>query len=121
MNLENATCPAGLLQRIDTASWTPRRDGWEPVPRGKRSRGPPLSQRGIFRKCCSLPTTMRAQAPTWPSGERTMNFYAKQHQFYCGIDLHARLLAVCILDQAGHIVCQTKIPADKQILLDTLA
>jgi len=50
-----------------------------------------------------------------------MNFYAKQHQFYAGIDLHARLLAICILDQAGHIVCQTKIPADKQILLDTLA
>jgi len=42
-----------------------------------------------------------------------MNFYTKQHQFYAGIDLHARLLAVCILDQAGHIVCQTKIPADK--------
>jgi transposase len=50
-----------------------------------------------------------------------MNFYTKQHQFYAGIDLHARLLAVCILDQAGQIVCQTKIPADKRILLDTLA
>ena len=50
-----------------------------------------------------------------------MNFYTKQHQFYAGIDLHARLLAVCILDSAGQIVCQTKIPADKQVLLDTLA
>ena len=30
-----------------------------------------------------------------------MNFYVKQHQFYAGIDLHARLLAVCILDHAG--------------------
>ena len=32
-----------------------------------------------------------------------MRFYTKQHQFYCGIDLHARLLAVCIVDQTGAI------------------
>jgi transposase len=50
-----------------------------------------------------------------------MRFYTGQHQFYCGIDLHARLLAVCIFDQAGTVVCQTTIPADKQLLLDTLA
>lgn len=50
-----------------------------------------------------------------------MNFYNRQHQFYCGIDLHARLLAICILDKAGNVVCQTQIPADKQRLLDTLA
>ena len=30
-----------------------------------------------------------------------MRFYTKQHQFYCGIDLHARLLAICLVDQAG--------------------
>ena len=50
-----------------------------------------------------------------------MNFYVKQHQFYAGIDLHARLLAVCILDQAGQVVCRTTIPADKEVLLQTLA
>jgi hypothetical protein len=50
-----------------------------------------------------------------------MRFYNRQHQFNCGIDLHARLLSVCILDQAGNDVCQTQIPADKQRLLDTLA
>ena len=50
-----------------------------------------------------------------------MRFYTKQHQFYCGIDLHARLLAICIVDQAGDIVCRTQIPADKQLLLQTLA
>jgi hypothetical protein len=30
-----------------------------------------------------------------------MRFYKPQadaHQFYCGIDLHARLLAICIVD-----------------------
>ena len=50
-----------------------------------------------------------------------MRFYNRPHQFYCGIDLHARLLAVWVLDQAGNVVCQTSIPADKQLLLDTLA
>lgn len=30
-----------------------------------------------------------------------MKFYTQQHQFYCGVDLHARSLYVCILDQAG--------------------
>jgi transposase len=50
-----------------------------------------------------------------------MRFYTQQHRFYCGIDLHARLLAVCILDEAGNIVLQTQLPADKQRLLDILA
>jgi transposase len=50
-----------------------------------------------------------------------MRFYTGQHQFYCGIDLHARLLAVCVLDRAGTVVCQTTLPADKNLLLDTLA
>jgi transposase len=50
-----------------------------------------------------------------------MRYYNKQHQFYCGIDLHARLLAVCIVDHAGNIVLQTQLPADKQMLLGLLA
>lgn len=50
-----------------------------------------------------------------------MRFYTGQHRFYCGIDLHARLLAICIFDQAGAVVLQTQIPADKQLLLKTLA
>ena len=50
-----------------------------------------------------------------------MRFYTNQHPFYCGIDLHARLLAICIVDHAGAVVLQTQIPADKQLLLQTLA
>jgi hypothetical protein len=30
-----------------------------------------------------------------------MNFYTQQHKHYCGIDLHAKAMYVCILDQAG--------------------
>ena len=32
-----------------------------------------------------------------------MRFYNQQHGFYCGVDLHARMLAVCILDEHGRI------------------
>jgi len=32
-----------------------------------------------------------------------MRFYQKQHRFYCGIDLHARSMYLCILDHAGAI------------------
>lgn len=33
-----------------------------------------------------------------------MRFYTQQHQFYCGIDLHARSMYVCILNQDGEIL-----------------
>jgi transposase len=40
-----------------------------------------------------------------------MRFYTNQHKFYCGIDLHARSMYLCILDQEGnsmlHHNCRT--------------
>jgi hypothetical protein len=30
-----------------------------------------------------------------------MNFYTQHHEYYCGIGLHAKVMYVCILDQAG--------------------
>ncbi len=27
-----------------------------------------------------------------------MRFYNQQHRFYCGVDLHARTMSLCILD-----------------------
>ena len=33
-----------------------------------------------------------------------MNFYNNMHPYYCGIDLHARLLYVCIIDNTGLIL-----------------
>jgi len=50
-----------------------------------------------------------------------MRLYHHSHRFYCGIDLHARLLAICVLDNAGAIFLQAQIPASRQLLLDTLA
>ncbi len=31
-----------------------------------------------------------------------MKFYNKQHEFYCGIDLHANSMHVCVVDQGGN-------------------
>ncbi|MCE0556872.1 IS110 family transposase, partial [Motilimonas sp. E26] len=46
-----------------------------------------------------------------------MNFYNNSHPYYCGIDLHARILYVCIIDLQGEIVLHKKIKADKDELM----
>src|SRR5438105_3068219 len=63
-----------------------------------------------------FPTTMRAQAPA-QTKETMMRFYNRQHRFYCGIDLHARTLAVCILDQAGAVLFEGNLAADPATFL----
>jgi hypothetical protein len=45
-----------------------------------------------------------------------MNFYNNMHPYYCGIDLHARLLYVCIFDQDGNTLVHKEIFADKEKL-----
>jgi transposase len=45
-----------------------------------------------------------------------MKFYTKQHKFYCGIDLHARTLYVCILDSEGQVVYHQQIKAEPDAL-----
>jgi hypothetical protein len=51
---------------------------------------------------CLIAERHRAQAPA-QSKETMMCFYNHVHRFYSGVDLHARTLAVCILDQAGAV------------------
>ena len=31
-----------------------------------------------------------------------MKFYKQQHEFYCGIDLHANSMHVCVVDHVGN-------------------
>jgi transposase len=50
-----------------------------------------------------------------------MNFYTKQHAFYCGVDLHARTLYLCILSQAGAKVLHREVPAEPVAFLDAVA
>ena len=50
-----------------------------------------------------------------------MRFYTKQHPFYCGIDLHARTMYVCILSQDGEIVLHRNMKAAPAPLLKAIA
>ena len=50
-----------------------------------------------------------------------MRFYTTQHRFYAGIDLHARTLHLCVLDQHGNTVYDKNLPAKPEPLLKALA
>jgi transposase len=50
-----------------------------------------------------------------------MRFYTKQHQFYCGIDLHARTMYVCLLNQGGEIMLHRNMNTSPEMLLRNIA
>jgi transposase len=50
-----------------------------------------------------------------------MRFYTKQHKFYCGIDLHARSMYLCILNQEGEILLHRNMPAGPEPFLKAIA
>lgn len=49
-----------------------------------------------------------------------MRFYRGQHQHYCGIDLHARSLYVCVLDHAGEVCIHRNIRASPEAFLSVI-
>jgi transposase len=50
-----------------------------------------------------------------------MRFYTQQHQFYCGIDLHARTMYLCLLNQDGEIMLHRNMKARPEMLLKAIA
>jgi transposase len=50
-----------------------------------------------------------------------MRFYSNPHRFYCGVDLHARTISVCVLDADGAAVRQATLDASPEAVLDALA
>jgi transposase len=55
-----------------------------------------------------------------------MRFYKQPadqqpHRFYCGVDLHARCMYLCILDATGQTVLHRDYPADPGAFLDAIA
>jgi transposase len=50
-----------------------------------------------------------------------MRFYNQQHRYYCGIDLHARSMYLCILDHAGTILLHQNFPAESTALRQAIA
>ena len=50
-----------------------------------------------------------------------MNFYTKQHKFYCGIDLHTQNMFVCILDAGGNVRVHHNIHTEPEAFLRIIA
>jgi transposase len=50
-----------------------------------------------------------------------MRFYTKQHPFYCGIDLHARSMDVCIVNHDGEILVHRNMQAAPEPFLKAVA
>lgn len=49
-----------------------------------------------------------------------MNFYTRQHLYYCGIDLHAKTMYLCIINQQGDILLQRNIRTHREVFLKTI-
>jgi hypothetical protein len=50
-----------------------------------------------------------------------MRFYSTPHRYDCGIDLHARTMSGCILDQGGEILLHRKMQTRPDALLNAMA
>jgi transposase len=50
-----------------------------------------------------------------------MRFYTKQHKYYCGIDLHARVMYLCILNADGETVLHRNVAARPGPFLKAIA
>ncbi len=49
-----------------------------------------------------------------------MKLYTKQHNYCCGIDLHARSMYVCILDSEGEVVFHKDIKSRPDVLMNAI-
>ncbi len=49
-----------------------------------------------------------------------MKFYSKQHKYYCSIDLHARKMYVCIIDQKGKTKVHQNIKTDPELFFELI-
>ncbi len=49
-----------------------------------------------------------------------MRFYTDQHRYYCGVDLHARSMYCCVLDQKGQTAVHRKLPTEPAPFLQLL-
>ena len=50
-----------------------------------------------------------------------MRFYTHQHQFYCGIDLHARTMSLCIFNRDGEMLVHRNMKTRPDTCLTAIA
>jgi hypothetical protein len=82
-----------------------------------RWRGVILIQASLAAKCSGR----MALAKFYPHQEAWMNFYTQQHKHYCGIDLPAQAMYVCILDQHGTKLVHKNLPTTPEAFLRVIA
>jgi transposase len=49
-----------------------------------------------------------------------MRFYSKLHKYYCGVDIHAKSIYVCIIDQEARIIKQKNIKSNPAAFLKAI-
>jgi transposase len=50
-----------------------------------------------------------------------MRLYTNQHRYYCGVDLHARSMYVCVLDQAGTVLVHRNLATRREVFAALIA
>jgi hypothetical protein len=50
-----------------------------------------------------------------------MRFYLGEHQHYCGIDLHARTMYLCIVNAHGKVLLHRNMPASPEAFLAAIS
>ena len=50
-----------------------------------------------------------------------MKFYTKQHQYYCGIDLHTKSMYICIINQEGTILVHQNLKVEPKSLQKSIS
>jgi transposase len=103
------------------------RDFWKP--------NAPVQRRAAQRTVrCNRLILIEASPSAYPSGtlalgkepfteeeETSMRFDTTQHPFYCGIDLHARSMYVCVLSQEGEMLLPRHMKAAPEPFLKAVA
>jgi predicted NBD/HSP70 family sugar kinase len=46
-----------------------------------------------------------------------MRVYNKSHKYYCGIDLHTKMMYVCLMNNKGNILIHKNIPTNSDTFL----
>ncbi len=53
-----------------------------------------------------------------PKEGQVMRFYKQQHRYYCGIDLHARKMYICIINHNGKVKVHKNIETDPELFFE---
>jgi hypothetical protein len=72
-------------------------------------------------RCCTRQQYGGCTQNSPPKEEAWRNFYTQQHKHYCGSDLPARSMYVCILDQAGTVLVHKNLPTTPEVFLRVTA